>query len=338
VSTVHGVVGHPFAEQSDVNNVLDAEAGVFSIVGFNVALIEEIDQLSRHSVIGHPGITYGTFGDTDPDKIMIADAGSISITGFEVLFPLGGETNEPANAWYNATWWRDPTYGSTWYGSATAAHVLPADAGVVTITGYGANFPFNTDIELNVDAGSVSIAGLDATFPVSVVMAAAGGSIAATGYGATFNVGGLTTIQADGGVFSINGQAVSLPYDSVLSVDAGSIVLTGYSAITSFPDYEGGVGTWPTIEDRVTNACINRLGQTAIYDGSVFIDGIIEIEYAEVFQGDQVGVSSTRPVFFYNIASFTPEVGKSLVADSVGYVVRDIETDKDMGKLILEYV
>ena len=73
------------------------------------------------------------------------------------------------------------------------------------------------------------------------------------------------------------------------------------------------------------------------YDGTTTVNGIFDSEYAEVFQGERVGISSARPVFMYNADDLDdPTTGVEMVVGSDVYTVRDIEIDRDIGKLILE--
>jgi len=76
-----------------------------------------------------------------------------------------------------------------------------------------------------------------------------------------------------------------------------------------------------------------------LYNGVTTVNGILTIEYAEVFQGDQVGVDSGRPVFRYDPADIaSPTTGVAFTADGNSYTVRGIELDQGISKLILEAV
>ncbi len=82
-----------------------------------------------------------------------------------------------------------------------------------------------------------------------------------------------------------------------------------------------------------------EFADTGLYNGSVSVNGIVDDEYADVFQGDGAGVSTTRQVFVYDAADITsPTVGVTFAVNSVDYIVRDIEISNKLGKLILEKV
>lgn len=90
-------------------------------------------------------------------------------------------------------------------------------------------------------------------------------------------------------------------------------------------------------EDRSVFFNTDDFASAATYDGATTVNGILDVEYAEVFQGDRVGVSSSRPVFLYDAADLSsPAMGAELVVDSTTYIIRDVEVDRDIGKLILE--
>lgn len=92
-------------------------------------------------------------------------------------------------------------------------------------------------------------------------------------------------------------------------------------------------------EDRSVFFKTTDFADAAVYDGGTAVNGIVDEEYSEVFQGSQVGVSSSRPVFIYDTDDIaSPTVGKALVVNGTTYTVRDVEIDRDIGKLILEPV
>lgn len=93
------------------------------------------------------------------------------------------------------------------------------------------------------------------------------------------------------------------------------------------------------VEDRSVFFNTDEFADTALYNGVVSVDGILDDEFADVFQGEQVGVSSNRPVFYYNADDIaSPLTDVALVVNGTTYTVRDIEVDRDIGKLILEAV
>lgn len=93
----------------------------------------------------------------------------------------------------------------------------------------------------------------------------------------------------------------------------------------------------PFTEDRSVFFNTGEFASVGTYNGATTVNGILITEYADVYQGDHVGVSSTRPVFVYDVGDIaSPTVGVSLVVESTTYTVRDVELDQGIGKLILE--
>jgi len=90
-------------------------------------------------------------------------------------------------------------------------------------------------------------------------------------------------------------------------------------------------------EDRSVFFQTGDFATAATYDGATEVNGILDEEYTDVSLGGQVGVGSTRPVFLYNADDITtPTVGVNLVVGAVTYKVRDVEINRDVGKLVLE--
>ncbi len=90
-------------------------------------------------------------------------------------------------------------------------------------------------------------------------------------------------------------------------------------------------------EDRSVFFNTGDFADAGTYNGTTTVNGILDDEYAEVFQGAEVGVSSNRPIFIYDADDIdTPTVGIEFVVNSTTYTVRDVEVDRDIGKLILE--
>lgn len=76
---------------------------------------------------------------------------------------------------------------------------------------------------------------------------------------------------------------------------------------------------------------------TGIHAGTTSVTGILDEQYADVFQGEQVGVDSVRPVFLYDPADITsPAPGDTFVVGSDSYTVRAVQVDRGIGRLILE--
>ena len=92
-------------------------------------------------------------------------------------------------------------------------------------------------------------------------------------------------------------------------------------------------------EDRSVFFNTSEFADVGLYNGVTSVNGIFDHEYQEVFQGSDIGVNTTRPVFIYDNDDITsPVVGTAFVVRTVSYIVREIEVDRDIGKLILEPV
>ncbi len=86
-------------------------------------------------------------------------------------------------------------------------------------------------------------------------------------------------------------------------------------------------------EDRSVFFNTAEHADAAIYNGVTAVNGILSDDYADVIQGDQVGVSSSRPVFTYNADDISsPTTGVNLVVGSDTYVVRDIEVSNNIAQ------
>ena len=73
-----------------------------------------------------------------------------------------------------------------------------------------------------------------------------------------------------------------------------------------------------------------------LYNGATTVNGILEDVYADVFDG-QVAVSSQNKAFRYDPADIaSPATGTTFVAETVSYIVRDIQIDNGINRLILE--
>jgi len=93
----------------------------------------------------------------------------------------------------------------------------------------------------------------------------------------------------------------------------------------------------PFSEDLSAFLNTDEFASAATYDGATSVNGILEDQYSEVFQGEQVGVSTTRKAFRFDPADISdPVTGKELVIGSDTYTVRDIEEDNGLTRFILE--
>lgn len=91
-------------------------------------------------------------------------------------------------------------------------------------------------------------------------------------------------------------------------------------------------------EDRSVFFNTGDFADAGLYAGADTVNGILNEEYVELYQGSGVGVSTTRPVFWFNADDITPTIGATLVVNSISYIVRDIQSERGIGKLYLEAV
>ena len=200
--------------------------------------VELFDSVLTASEItsSHAGLSSDNDAIWDNNKTLSASAGSITITGGSAT--LGAPSvSEGATTWFNSNWWPDPTFGTTWWGSADD-FVLTVDAGSITITGGSATLTESTiEIELLAEAGTVTLTGGGAK--LSVPLPAGAGTISITGGSATFQIEYSSEEFIISNSSTFNGKGITLGKDiaynnstgigyTILSrVDIDSLLLDG---------------------------------------------------------------------------------------------------------------
>lgn len=92
-------------------------------------------------------------------------------------------------------------------------------------------------------------------------------------------------------------------------------------------------------EDRAAFFNVDELAVAGLYNGTTTVNGIFDLDYADVIQSEYPGVSSGRPAFRYNLDDIpAPTMGASMVIEGVSYLVRDSQPTNDIGMLYLEEV
>jgi len=115
-----------------------------------------------------------------------AEAGVFTVTGGSVQV-TAPSLAEAQSTWYNGTWWKAPTYGSSlWFLTSTSPE-LSLDAGVVTVTGGDATFSITSDnVTLDCSAGSFVVTG--GLIKSSVPLPVSKGEVQVTGGSATLQI------------------------------------------------------------------------------------------------------------------------------------------------------
>lgn len=136
--------------------------------------------------------------------VMTADPGSVSITGAIATLSLSGES-EAANTWFNNQWWPSPFFGSGWWGTTSVNYTLDADPGSIAITGQDVTMLAGNI--LSAEVGSISITGFDVTLSINNYgLNAEPGSVAITGSPVAFLRG--LVLDAEPGAITISGSDI----------------------------------------------------------------------------------------------------------------------------------